>query len=328
LLLIDRTGIVVNANNRAAEICGESEMLQRNVIHICRDLDFIRGVKICLAGTHVEIEIERGDRIYSVYFSPVFDGGEPGGGAILLFDNTAKYEMEKQRREFSANVSHELKTPLTSISAFAEMIESGMAKKDDIRGFAGKISVQSKRLISIIDDIIRLSEFDEGTTIQEKTEFDLFELALNTAEALREKSEEKQVTVSITGEHLQITANKRMIDELLYNLIDNAIKYNIECGTVEVALSFDDIPESAPYDEAEGRYCIITVSDTGVGIPPEHQSRVFERFYRADKSRYRKTGGTGLGMSIVKHIAEHHNGKVELKSDENIGTTVTCWIKM
>ncbi|MCL2003205.1 MAG: ATP-binding protein [Oscillospiraceae bacterium] len=314
LVLIDGAGSVLIANKSASKVFRESDMMQKSILHICRDIDFAQGVKQCLAGMGAELEMERGGNVYSVYFSPVRNGGEFNGGAILLFDITERYETEKQRREFSANVSHELKTPLTSISALAEMIENGMAKAEDVQGFAEKITVQARRLIGIIEDIIRLSEFDEGNVSREYSEFDVCELAKSVVEALREKAAEKRVAVGVTGDWLRVTANRRMIDELLYNLIDNAIKYNKENGEVTVALS------------REGDFCKIAVADTGIGISSEHHSRVFERFYRADKSRFKKTGGTGLGMSIVKHIAEHHGGRVELQSAEGEGTTVACWI--
>jgi len=307
LILIDSTGLVLAANQSALDIFGESDVTQRNIMHICRDLEFQQSVKTCLSGESAELTYMRGGRVYNVFFSP---------GVILFFDITEKHEAEKQRRAFSANVSHELKTPLTSISALSEMLENGMAKEEDVQAFAGKISSQAKRLLNIIEDIIRLSEFDEGKINREYTRFDLYELVQSVIEALRAQADEKRVAVSITGEHLHIKANRQMIDELLYNLIDNAIKYNKENGSVTVALS------------KEGSFCKIAVSDTGIGIAQEHQGRVFERFYRVDKSRSKATGGTGLGLSIVKHIAEHHGGRVELESVLGEGTSVVCWISV
>jgi len=280
-------------------------MAERNILHICRDMEFQQGVKSCLSGTNAELTFARGGRIYNVFFSP---------GVILFFDITEKYDLEQQRRAFSANVSHELKTPLTTISALSEMIENGMAKEEDIQDFAGKISSQAKRLLAIIEDIIRLSEFDEGKTAKEYSSFDLYDLVASVAETLQAQADKKHVSIEITGERFAITANRQMIDELLYNLIDNAIKYNREGGTVSVALDRED------------GMCKIAVSDTGIGIPPEHRGRVFERFYRVDKSRSKATGGTGLGLSIVKHIAEHHGGRVELESAEGVGTTVVCYV--
>ena len=314
LILVDSAGIVLAANKSALEIFGESDMAQRSILHICRDMEFQQGVKTCLSDVNAELSFMRAGRAYNVFFSPVRGGGGIGGGVILFFDITERNEAERQRRTFSANVSHELKTPLTTISALSEMIENGMAKEEDIRDFAGKISKQARRLLDIIEDIMRLSAFDEGKTAKEYASFDLYELASSVAEALQAKADEKHVTIRITGERPQLTANRQMIDELLFNLVDNAIKYNKENGTVTVALG------------REGGLCKIAVSDTGIGIAKEHQGRLFERFYRVDKSRSKVTGGTGLGLSIVKHIAEHHGGRVELESVPEEGTTVVCYV--
>jgi len=226
-----------------------------------------------------------------------------------------KLDIDSQlahRREFSANVSHELKTPLTTISALSEMMANGMVKASDIPDFAGKISNRSKRLIDIIDDIIRLSQFDERKIEKDFSAFDIYELAKTVISALQEKAAERAVTVELTGQPLTITANSRLLDELMYNLVENGIKYNKDGGSVTVNIC------------EEGEWCKITVTDTGIGVAKEHQGRVFERFYRADNSRSKKTGGTGLGLSIVKHIAEHHGGKVELDSVEGVGTTIVC----
>ena len=310
LILLDRNGTVLTANKSVSELFGDA--IGKSILSVCRDIEFQTGVKQCLSGGNTEIIFERNDKVYSVHFNPAHNN--MGGAVILFFDVTARHESERQRREFSANVSHELKTPLTSISAYAELIENGMAKEEDIQGFASKILTQAKRLICVIDDIIRLSEFDEGNIRDEYTEFDLRELALYVIDVLREKAENKHIGVSVTGGRFSIKANRQMIDELLYNLIDNGIKYSAENGEVTVALS------------GEKDFCKIEVADTGAGIPSEHHSRVFERFYRVDKSRDKKTGGTGLGLSIVKHIAEHHGGRVELISAEEKGTTVMCWI--
>jgi len=312
LILLDHNGIVLTYNKSTLDIFDDVE--RKNILHVCRDVEFQHGVKQCISGKNAEIVFERGDKIYNVYFSPVNNEVDTGGAVVLFFDVTERHRAEQQRREFSANVSHELKTPLTSICALSEMIGNGMAKQEDINGFAAKISEQAKTLIDIINDIIKLSEFDEGKAGRGYEVFGLYELAETVADALREN--DRGIEIMLSGERFGIAANRRMIDELLYNLIDNGIRYNKDGGSVTVELL------------QENGLCKIAVSDTGIGISKEHQSRVFERFYRVDSSRSKKTGGTGLGLSIVKHIAEHHGGKVELNSLENKGTTVTCRLAM
>jgi len=316
LLLIDKAEIVLFANKSAAEIFHESSsgMAGKSFLYVCRDIEFQRSVKQCLSGSSTELTFKLDNRIYNIYFSPVYFGKEINGGAILFFDSTERHKAEQQRKEFSANVSHELKTPLTSIYALAEIIEKGIAKKEDVKGFAGKITIQAQRLISTIEDIIRLSEFDEGKVTCDFSEFNLYELAESVIEVLREKATEKNITISIDGIQANLNANKRMIDELMYNLIDNAIKYNREGGSVSVSIA------------SENGYRKIIITDTGIGIPLEHRIRIFERFYRVEGSRSKKTGGTGLGLSIVKHITEHHGGKIELESTPGTGTTVVCWL--
>ena len=314
LIIIDNNGAVLSANRSVLEIFHESGMAGKNILHICRETEFRQEIKRCLAGENLEMPFKRGDRSYSVFFSPVHSGEKINGAVILFLDATEKHQAERQRREFSANVSHELKTPLTTISALSEMMENGMVRQEDVKDFAVRISGQAKRLINIIDDIIRLSEFDEGRINKDYTLFDLGELAASAIAGLQEQAKEKNVLVQLIGGKHEVFANRRMIDELLYNLVENGIKYNKNGGQVTVALS------------EENGFCKISVADTGIGIPKEHQSRVFERFYRVDKSRSKKTGGTGLGLSIVKHIVELHGGRIELESAENTGTTVTCYL--
>ena len=316
LLLLDDSGKVMTANKSALAIFGESQdgAIETDILHLCRDIDFQQGVKDCLVGNNSEIVFESNGRSYAVHFSPVRSTNEIIGGVVLFFDITEHRDAERSRREFTANVSHELKTPLTLISALSEIISTGMAKAEDIQGFADKISEQTRRLINIIDDILKLSEFDEDRKTKDFSTFDLYELSLLVIDALKSQAEKKDLSVKLVGQHLNITANRQMIDELLFNLLDNAIKYNRTGGSVTVELSLDDT------------YYQIAISDTGVGIPLEQQSRVFERFYRVDGSRSKKTGGSGLGLSIVKHIVEYHGGHVELESTVGIGTTVTCYI--
>jgi len=316
LVLTSRNGSVLKANKSASSIFGENDITGANILHICRESGFVGAVKRCLDGENSEIVFYRNGKVYSVFFSPSQSNGEIDGVIILFFDSTQKALAEKQRREFSANVSHELKTPLTAILGLSEMIESGMAKQEHIAEFAGKISEQTRRLIDVISDIIKLSEFDEGVIGQSDGEtFDILELAKAVIANLSRKAAEKNVAVELTGAETRVKAEKLLIEELLGNLIDNAINYNNTGGSVTVDIS------------TEGDYRVIAVTDTGIGIPAEHQSRVFERFYRADKSRSKKTGGTGLGLSIVKHVAEEYGGRVELESEVGKGTTVRCYVK-
>ncbi|MCL2235412.1 MAG: ATP-binding protein [Defluviitaleaceae bacterium] len=216
-------------------------------------------------------------------------------------------QAEKQRREFSANVSHELKTPLTTITALSDMMAGGMVKPEDSERFALRINAQAQRLVGIIDEIISLSEFDEGKVERNFTPIDLYSLAQSVINHLQDKADEKGVSITLEGEQTTITANRRLMDELLYNLVSNAIKYNKEGGSVTISINSEKI----------------SVADTGIGIPKEHHDRIFERFYRVEKSRSKATGGTGLGLSIAKHIAEHHGGKISIESAEGEGTTIT-----
>jgi len=312
LILLDTDGRVISANESATRVFGE-KIENRSIRHICRDGDFQKAVKKCIAGENDKIQLERDESVYTVYFSPVFSGNKVRGAVILFHDTTESHFAEKQRREFSANVSHELKTPLTTISALSEMIEQGMAKEDDIKVFAARIKEQSGRLLVLIDEIIRLSEFDEGKVTRDATEFNLWELAETVINTLRDSA--GGIEPVLTGESFNVSANHHTIDELLYNLINNGIKYNKENGKVTIELTRTD-----------NGMCKISVSDTGIGIGAEHQSHIFERFYRVDKSRSKKTGGTGLGLSIVKHITESYNGSLELESTEGVGTTVTCYL--
>jgi len=319
LILIDEDGFILSANNSAHQVFGVN-IEKRNLMHIYREGNFQVALEKCIDGENTEIQMERSEKIYTVYFSPVFSAEHPRGNGpargavILIHDATESQLAEKQRREFSANVSHELKTPLTTISALAEMIAQGIAKEEDIKSFADRINEQSGRLLALIDDIIRLSEFDEGKANMEATVFDLWELAESVISSLRDNK--GNVEIILTGERFCISANHRMIDELIFNLIDNGIKYNKENGKVTVKLA-----------QMDDKVCMISVADTGIGINNEHHAHIFERFYRADKSRSKKTGGTGLGLSIVKHITEYYKGRVELESTEGTGTTVTCYLK-
>ena len=220
-------------------------------------------------------------------------------------------QREALRREFSANVSHELKTPLTSISGFAELMAQGGVRNDKVQEFSRDIYKESQRLITLIDDIIKLSRLDEEAVGPERVPVDLYELAGEVLDSLRPAAEKQQITLQLTGEHVKVSGIYQLLSEMVYNLCDNAVKYNRPGGRVTVDISGR---------EGQAR---LTVSDTGIGIPPEHQKRVFERFYRVDKSHSKEIGGTGLGLSIVKHGAQYHGARVELESEPGAGTRVS-----
>ena len=220
-------------------------------------------------------------------------------------------QREQLRREFSANVSHELKTPLTSISGFAELMEQGVMSEDEVRGFSHDIYKESQRLIALIDDIMKLSQLDEDAVLPKTEEVDLYELAADVLDVLHPAAEKQGIELELSGEHVTVMGVYRLLDEMVYNLCDNAIKYNQPGGSVRVHTSSD------------GRSVRLKVSDDGIGIPEEHQGRVFERFYRVDKSHSKEIGGTGLGLSIVKHGAQFHDAEVELWSKPGVGTSVT-----
>lgn len=216
----------------------------------------------------------------------------------------------KMRQEFTANVSHELKTPLAAISGYAELIENGMAEEGDIRRFAGQIHKNSSRLLMLINDIIKLSELDDEELEIHFETFDLYTLAENTIHMMDLPAEKQEVDLILSGEHVMVNGGKNLIDELIYNLVSNAVRYNVKGGKVYIEVGMD------------GTHPVLKVEDTGIGIPKEHQERVFERFYRVDKSRSKSTGGTGLGLAIVKHIVAQHDASISLESEEGKGTKI------
>lgn len=309
IVLIDHQGIIFFANQSVLKLFEATENMNgRSVLELLRDIELIKNVKQALAGRSSEIFYERYEKIYQTFFSPATDRG-----AIILFlDVTDKTVAEKIRKQFTANVSHELKTPLTAISGYAEMINNGMVKEADLPGFAGKIRDEAVRLLSLIEDIIMLSELDEKTEIPARKAVDLAEVAAEVREALSLKAARNSVRIDLQANSgFLLQGNRSMLHEMLYNLVDNGIKYNRPGGVVTVDLSKSD------------KELKLTVSDTGIGIPKEHQERIFERFYRVDSSRSKKTGGTGLGLSIVKHIVAVHGGCITMKSQEHEGTSIS-----
>ena len=256
-----------------------------------------------------------GQSYYSVIANPVYRDGEITGAVAVILDVTEKEKMDMMRREFTSNVSHELKTPLTSIKGAAELIKSGMVRQEDLPSFGGMIFDESSRLVTLIDDILRLSQFDEEKIMLEKCDCDLYDIAEEVIKRLEDTAAERNVAVTLKGEHKTVFGVPTMLDEMIYNLCENAVKYNNENGSVLITVM----------GQSDG--VRFSVADTGIGIAQEQLSRVFERFYRADKSRSKSIGGTGLGLSIVKHAAAFHNAVVDISSTENVGTTVTVLFK-
>ncbi len=313
LLLLDPRGRVALANGSVLRLFGQTGAAGKSVLQLCRDPAFTAEVKRCLAGEKAECTLQLKERTYQVLLNPVFREKEQSGGVVFFIDVTERHIAERQRKEFSANVSHELKTPLTTISALSEMMSEGQVRQEDMQRFAGRIKQQSDRLVNIVEDIIRLSAFDEGRAEGEMERVDVGELCRGVLDSLKDKAGERGVSLRPMGEEaLILWGNRRMLDEMIFNLVDNAVKYNREGGSVTLSW------------ERSGDECLIRVRDTGIGIPKQHQEHIFERFYRADKSRSKKTGGTGLGLSIVKHVAEYHGGRVEVESTEGEGSLFTC----
>lgn len=312
-ILLDMDKIILAENDSAAILLGSthSDCIGKNVIEFSRNKEFISCVEEALKGHNQTASFEHGGEVVEVLSSPVFSKNTQTGVICLIVDITQRVKAEKLRREFTANVSHELKTPLTSISGYAEMIENGMAKNRDVKKFAGKIRKEAARLLTLIGDIIQLSHLDEPDKSLDKQDTSLLELSGDVADSLAPGAEKKGVSIKTSGDEARLMCNRDLIYQVIYNLCDNAVRYNCDGGAVDIIIT--DLPGEAK----------ITVKDTGIGIPQRHLGRIFERFYRVDKSRSKETGGTGLGLAIVKHIVEQHNGKIELESEENKGTKIT-----
>lgn len=286
-----------------------------SVYALNREAGFRRCVEEALAGRRCEQLLEKDDDCRQIIASPVEQDGQIAGAVLVILDVTEKEQRERLRREFTANVSHELKTPLQGIIGSAELLESGMVLPEDMPRFVGHIRSEAQRLVTLINDIIRLSELDEGGALPMEP-VELLTLCRDTAAGLSAAAEKRHVTVSVTGEEVTVPGVRRLLSEVFANLCDNAIKYNVDGGSVAIHVS------------RKGDNACVTVSDTGIGIPAEHQSRVFERFYRVDKSHSKSSGGTGLGLSIVKHAVAYHHGTVELDSREGKGTTFTVTLPL
>lgn len=310
LVLLDEHGSILSINAAAQALFGaDAQCVGRDFLTIERSHEISAAIQAAVADGHSEVRAERAGRVYQFDISRITSDGKFLGTVILAFDITEQEFAERNRREFTANVSHELKTPLQGIIGSAELIENGMVKPDDLPRFVGHIHAEAARLVTLIDDIIRLSQLDEGDAMPTEP-VDLLAVSQEAAENLHDAAAARGVTVSVTGQPAVIPGVRRLIYEIVYNLCDNAIKYNRDGGRVDVTVAAD----------ADGSS--ITVADTGIGIAPEHQGRVFERFYRVDKSHSKASGGTGLGLSIVKHAVQYHHGRIELESTPGTGTTI------
>ena len=311
----DRDGHLLTYNKVLLNILGMEEKDTSNILKYNRSNEFIKCMEEVLDGRHSECTINVGQSIYSVMANPVFDGTSVIGSVIVLFDITSKIEGEKMRREFTANVSHELKTPLTSISGFAEIIKNGGLPREVVEDFSVSIYEEAQRLITLVNDIIKLSKLDEESSLYSFEQVDLHDVANRVVSRLKNDAEGRNLTVSVIGGSATVPAVLQITEEMIYNLVDNAIKYNKEGGNIDILIN--DSQSSAS----------IIVRDTGIGIPLSHQSRVFERFYRVDKSHSKEIGGTGLGLSIVKHGAMYMGASVKLESEEGKGTSVCITFK-
>ena len=316
LILLDNKGNVLSINEAAQNILEtDSDCIGQSFLSIERSRNINNAIQSAFEEGHSEIYVQYGSREYQVDISRIESGGETVGAVLLAFDITEQQNAQRNRREFTANVSHELKTPLQGIIGSAELIENGMVKPEDMPRFIGHIRKEASRLVTLIEDIIRLSQLDEGRQMPSE-QVDLFELADEVKSVLEGACEAKNINMKLMGEHVCVDGVKRLLYEIIYNLCDNAVKYNNEGGIADIDISSDE------------KNAYITVRDSGIGIPQDQQERVFERFYRVDKSHSKESGGTGLGLSIVKHAVSYHNGTVSMKSEPGNGTEIRVSIPL
>ena len=310
LVLLDSAGTVLSINPAAIKLFGADKMcVGRDFLTVDRSPSLTRAIEAAQETGHSETRAELSGRVYQLDVSRIDSGSEHVGLVLLSFDITERETAEQARREFTANVSHELKTPLQGIIGSAELIENGMVKPEDMPRFIGHIRKEAQRLVALIADIIRLSQLDEGVELP-KEPVELLALSSEVAENLRAAAEKAEVSIHVDGETATVCGVRRLLYEMIYNLCDNAVKYNKPNGSVRIHV-----------ENQEGS-AVVSVMDTGIGIAPEHQDRIFERFYRVDKSHSKASGGTGLGLSIVKHAAMYHGGKITLESKPDQGTEI------
>lgn len=311
LIVIDKYTMILSANSSAWDLFHMDRVRQGESVYcLDREEEFRHAIEQVLSGEHTELVLKLNGSDIQLIANPVIRDKKTEGAVVLLVNVTEKLERESLRREFSANVSHELKTPLTSISGFAEIMQGGLVKCEDIPQFAGRIYKESQRLLQLVEDVIQISQLDEEKTSYTWEPVDVYQVCKNAFESLKEKAKRLNVHLYICGEYMKMEAVRTLLEEAVYNVCDNAIKYNRNDGSVSVFLT------------QTAQEIQIVVKDTGVGIPKEDQDRVFERFYRVDKSHSKEIGGTGLGLSIVKHAVGALKGSVILRSEEGNGTEI------
>lgn len=311
LIVIDKYTMILSANSSAWNLFHIDRVCQGESVYcLDREEEFRHAIEQVLSGEHTELVLKLNGSDIQLIANPVIRDKKTEGAVVLLVNVTEKLERESLRREFSANVSHELKTPLTSISGFAEIMQGGLVKNEDIPKFAGRIYKESQRLLQLVEDVIQISQLDEEKTSYVWEPVDVYQVCKNAFESLKEKAKRLNVHLYICGERMKMEVVRTLLEEAIYNVCDNAIKYNRNDGSVSVFLT------------QTAQEIQIVVKDTGVGIPKEDQDRVFERFYRVDKSHSKEIGGTGLGLSIVKHAVGALKGSVILRSEEGNGTEI------
>jgi len=311
LVLLDSMGRILSINPAARMLFGaSSSCIGEDFLTVDRKQNMRLALEDAKLQGHADFRAKENGREYQFDLSRIDSDGNSHGMVILAFDVTEQVDAEKHRQEFTANVSHELKTPLQSIIGSAELLENGIVKEEDVPRFVGHIRKEASRLVTLIDDIIRLSELDEGAEMP-REDVSLKALSEDVCETLADAAKLKDVSLEVNGDDGVISGVRRLLYEVVYNLCDNAIKYNTNGGSVKVTVA-----------EKSGEVCL-SVQDTGIGIPPEHHEKVFERFYRVDKSHSKQSGGTGLGLSIVKHAVQYHHGKITVESELNKGTTIS-----
>lgn len=310
LVLLDEAGVILSINPAARRLLDAAEnCVGQDLLTVDRDVALSDALRQAAEQGHSEFRGQRNGREYQFDVTRIQSEGRTAGTVLLVFDVTERAFAERNRREFTANVSHELKTPLQGIIGSAELLENGLVKQEDVPRFIGHIRSEAQRLVTLIGDIIRLSQLDEGEPMPAEP-VELLALAREAAESLQSAAAARNVTVTVEGEPVALTGVRRLLYEIVFNLCDNAIKYNTDGGRVQVTVT------------KENETAAVTVRDTGIGIPPDQQDRVFERFYRVDKSHSKASGGTGLGLSIVKHAVQYHHGAIHLQSEVGKGTEI------